>query len=116
MEELGIFASAFLTRIFHKELALRDARGRKRVRLDDVRACFEKAAMDVLNDVRTRDRKDVPVVQDVLLIVAEALTASGGLIENALVFVPANRRPHGPVDHEDTLAHGGFEFRTAIRA
>jgi hypothetical protein len=72
--------------------------------------------MDVLDDVRARDRKDVPVVQDVLLVVAEALPTRRGLIEHALVLIPANRRPHGPVDDEDALAHGGFEFSAAIGA
>ena len=72
--------------------------------------------MNVLNDVRAGDGEDVAVVQDVLLIVAKALTTRRGLVEHAFVFVPANRCPHGPVDDEDTLAHGGFEFSAAIRA
>ena len=97
-----------------EEFRLRDARAGKRVCLDDVRTGFEEALVDVLNNIGARDREDVAVVQDVLLVVTEALAACRRLIENALGFVFANRRPHGPVDDQDTLAHGGFEFRAAV--
>jgi hypothetical protein len=45
-----ILAPTVLAWIFNKKLTLGDARGAEGVRLDDVRACLQEAAMDVSYD------------------------------------------------------------------
>jgi len=70
------------------------------------------SAVDVLDHIRPRERKDVAVVQQILLIIQEARAACVGLLQP----IAADGRPHGTVDDQDALAHGGFEFRAAIRA
>ena len=68
--------------------------------------------MDVLNDVWTGDGKDVAVIEQILLVGQEAGAARVSLFQP----VTANGRPHGPIDDQNSLAHGGFEFRADIRA
>ncbi len=95
-----------------EELRLRDARAGKGVRLNDIRSGFEEPAVDVLDDIGPRQREDVAVVEQILLVLEEAIPAGIGFFESIL----ADRRAHRAVEHQDTLAHGGFEFGTAIRA
>ena len=51
-----------LARIIHKKFALGDSRGAESIRLDDVRACLKKPAMDVANHLRLGQREQVTIV------------------------------------------------------
>ena len=92
--ERGILPAAVLPRIVDKEFALRDAGRAEGVGLDDVRASLEKAAMDVADHLRLRQREEVTVVQQVLLRVLEALPADVRFRH----AVGADRRAHRSVD------------------
>ena len=95
--ERGVFAAAVLARIVDEELALRDAGGAEGVGLDDVRAGLEKAAMDVADHLRLRQREQVAVVQQVLVRVLEALAADVGFLH----AVGADGRAHRAIDDGD---------------
>jgi hypothetical protein len=73
---------------------LRDARCAKRIRLNDVRARFQKPPMNVANHLRLRQRKKIPIVQEILLGILEPLAA------DVRFFHPigADRRAHRPVN------------------
>src|SRR5205823_6424315 len=97
--ERRVFASATLARVVHKKFTLANARGGEGVRLDDVRAGFEEAPMDVANDLRLRERVEVAIVLEVLPGVLEPLAANLRLAQ----AVVTNRRPHGAVNDDDAL-------------
>ena len=65
-----------LARIIDEEFALRDARRAKGVGLDDVRAGFKEAAMDVADHLRLRERKNIAVVQQIFFRIFEALATN----------------------------------------
>ena len=86
-----------LARIVDKELALRDAGRAKCIRLDNVRACFKKPPMNVANQLRPRQRKQVSVVQQVLFRVRKALPANVRFFHS----VVADRRPRRSINDGD---------------
>ena len=100
-----VFAPAVLARVLHKELALADARGGKGVRLDDVRAGFEEAPVNVANHLRLRERKQVAVIEQVLLRVGKALAAHVRLLHP----VGADGRAHCAVNDGDALGEQAFQ-------
>jgi hypothetical protein len=61
--------------------------------------------VDVFNDVWPGDAQDVPIVQEVLIVVFEPLPAGYLLIQQTLGLVFANGSAHGSVDDDDALAH-----------
>jgi hypothetical protein len=103
--ELRILAAAVLARVVDEELALRDARRSERVGLDDVRAGFEEAPVDVADHVRLREREDVAVVEQVLGRVLEPLAANVCLGHP----VRADGRAHRAVDDGDALLEEALE-------
>ena len=106
LEELGILAPAFFPRVFDKEFALRDAGRGEGVGLANVGTGFVKALVDVADDVGPGDRKDVAVVQQILLVASVALAASLRFIE----AVAADSGAHRAVEHEDSLRESVLEF------
>jgi hypothetical protein len=97
--EFGVFAAAVLARVVHEELALCDAGRAERVRLDDVRARLQKTPVNVADHLRLGEREEIPVVQEVLLRVAEALSPDVRLRH----AVGTDRRSHGAVDDDDAF-------------
>ena len=71
-----VFASAVLARIVHEEFALADARRRKSIRLNDVCTGFEKAAVDVTDRRRLRERIQITVVLQILLGIRKPFAAN----------------------------------------
>src|ERR1035437_7021338 len=70
--ELGILPATVLSRIFHKEFALGDAGRAESIGLADVRAGFEKPAMDIADNLWLSGGEDVPVVQKVFRRIRES--------------------------------------------
>ena len=103
--ERGILAAAVLARIVDEELALRDAGGAEGVGLDDVRAGLKKAAMDVADHLRLRQREEVAVVQQVLRRVLEALAADVRFRH----AVGADGRAHRSIDDGDAALEDLFQ-------
>jgi hypothetical protein len=66
--------------------------------------------MDVLDDVGSSDAQDVAVVQQILFIGQKPIAPRIRLFES----VTANRGAHRPIDNQDALVHGGFEFRADV--
>ena len=97
--ERRILASAVLPRIVDKEFALGDIGGPEGVCLDDVRACFQKPAMDIANRFWLSQREQVTVVQKALRRVLESL-ASDIRFRHA---VGADSRAHRAVDDRDSI-------------
>ncbi len=64
-----------LPRIVDKEFTLSDAGCAEGVRLDDVRPCFQKSAVDVTDHLWLRQGEKVTVVQQALRRVLEPLSA-----------------------------------------
>ena len=95
-----VFATAALARVVHEKFALADARRRKSVRLDDVRARFEKAPMDVADRAGLRERIKVAVVLEILFRILEPLAANLGLAQS----VGADSRAHRAVKDDDAFA------------
>ncbi len=98
--ERRVLAPAVLARIVDEELALPDAGRAEGVRLDDVRAGFEEAPVDVADHLRLREREEVAVVEQILLRVREALAADVRLLHP----VRADGRAHRAVDDGDAPA------------
>ncbi len=92
-----VLAAAVLARVVDEELALRDARRAERVGLDDVRAGFEEAPVDVADHVRLREREEVPVVEQILRRAFEPLAANVRFGHP----VRANGRAHRAIDDGD---------------
>ena len=86
-------------RVVHEKFALADARGGKSVRLDDVRAGLEKAAVNVANRRGLGQRVKVTVVLQVLLGICKALAANLLLA----LAVGADGRAHRAVDDDDAF-------------
>ena len=110
--EGGVLSSAVLARVVDEELALADAGRAEGVRLDDVGAGFEEAAVDVADHLRLREREEVAVVQQVLLRICEALAADVRLLH----AVGTDRRPHRPVDDGDALSGGERRAGESLKA
>ena len=103
--ELGIFAAAVLARIVHEELALGDAGRAKGVGLDDVRAGFQKPAMNIADHLRLSQREKVAVVQQVLRRVLEALAADVRFRH----AIGADGRAHRSIDDGDAALENLFK-------
>ena len=112
--ELRVLPPTVVTRVFDEQIALRHGGRPEGIRLDDVCPGLQEAAVNVLNDLRLRDAQDVAVVEQVLFVLGKASAASRCLVEHTLGFIFADGRAHGTIDHEDALAHGGFEFGAAV--
>ena len=97
--ERRVLAAAVLARIVDEELALRDAGRAEGVGLDDVGAGLEKAAVDVADHLRLREREEVAVVEQVLLRVLEALAADVRFLH----AVGADGGAHRAVDDGDAV-------------
>ena len=93
-----------LARVVNEELALSDARGTEGVGLDDVRAGFQKAAVNVANHLRLGEREDVTVVQQILLRIFEAFTTDVGFSH----AIGADGRAHRAVDDGDAVSKQVF--------
>ena len=109
--ERRVFAAAVFARVVHEEFALADARGGKSVRLDDVRARFEKAAMNVADASRLRERVEVAVVLQVLLGILEPFAANLRLGQS----VGADGRAHRAVNDDDAFAEEAFQMFGCVR-
>src|SRR4029079_6909364 len=92
-----VLAAAVLARIVDEELALGDGGRAERVRLDDVGAGLEEAAMDVTDHLRLGETEEIAVVQQVLARVLEARAADVGFLH----AVRPDGRPHRAVDDGD---------------
>src|SRR4029077_16291202 len=96
--ERGILSAAFLPRILHKKLALRNAGCAEGVRLDDVRTCLQKPTMDVTDHLWLGQGEEVTVVQQALGRTLEALSADVCLRH----AIRADRRAHRSVDDRNS--------------
>ncbi len=54
--------------------------------------------------------EDVAVVEQILVVVLEALAAGGRLVET----VATDRRPHRAIEHQDAFAEFFFEFGLGV--
>ena len=88
-----------LARVVDEELALGDAGGAEGVGLDDVRAGFEEAAMDVADHVGLGEGEEVAVVEQVFGRVLEALAADVGFLH----AVGADGGAHRAIDDGDSI-------------
>ena len=102
--EVGVFAASALAGVFYEELALGDAGGAEGVGLDDVRAGFEEAAMDVTNHVRLGQGEEVSVVQQVLFRIFEARASDVRFLH----AVGADGGAHGSIDDGDSCLQDLF--------
>ena len=73
--ERRVLATALLARVLDEELALPDARGRKGIGLDDVRAGLEEAAVDIADFIGAGEGIDIAVVLEILRGVLETFAA-----------------------------------------
>src|SRR6185312_2563736 len=81
------------------ELTLRDAGRAEGIGLDDVRARFEKAAVNIADHLRLREREEVAVIEKVLLSVLESLAAHVGFV----LAVGADGRAHRAVNNGNAV-------------
>ena len=112
LEELRILAAALFARVFHEKLALGDAGAGERVGLDDVRSGLQEPPVNVLNDVRPRDRQDVAVVEQVLFVALEPGATRIGLLQP----IATDRGPHRAINDGDAGAEQFFQFSADFRA
>ncbi len=91
--------------IVHKELTLRNRRRPEGVGFDNVRSGLQKPAMNVANQLRLRQRKQIAVVEQVFLRVLESLAA------NLRLFHPvgADGRPRRAIDDGDAASQHRFQ-------
>jgi len=94
-----IFTAAVVARVVDEELGLRDGSGAEGVGLDNVRSGFKKAAMDVADHLRLREREKVAIVEQIFGGVLEALAADVGFFH----AVGADGGAHGAVDDGDAV-------------
>jgi hypothetical protein len=95
-----VFAAAVLARVVQKKFALTDARSGKSVGLDDVRAGFKEAPVDVADHIRLSERVEVAVVLQVLFRVLETFAADVLLAE----AVSADGGAHGAINDDNAFA------------
>jgi hypothetical protein len=106
--ERRIFAPAMLARVVHEELALTNARGGEGVGLDDVRAGFEEAPVNVANHRWLRDREKIAVVLQIFPRILEAFAANVRLRPRRIC---AEGRAHRAVDDGDALLQQALQRR-----
>ena len=84
--------------VLHLVVRLGDRRRRERVRADQLRPALDQVLLvDVLDDLRLRDRQQVVVALDQHVVVLEPLRAERVLLELVLL----DHRAHGAVVHGD---------------
>jgi hypothetical protein len=83
-----------------------DGRGAEGVRLDDVRAGGDVLAVDLPDDFRLRDAKQVVVALHVAGPVCKLLAAIVGLLQ----FIALHHRAHRSVENEDAVGKQGADF------
>ncbi len=88
-------------RILDKKLTLRDRRRPKRIRLQNVRPRLQKSPMNIADHLRLRKRKQVPVIQQILVRILEPRPTDIRLRHP----IRPDRRPHRPVDDRNPLLH-----------
>ena len=99
-----------IARIRDEQIALGNTRRAKRVCLNDIRPGLQETPMNVLNDFRLGDGKDVPVIQQVFVVIFEALAPGHSLIQQALGLVFPNGGAHRPIDHKNAIEGRGAKF------
>ena len=92
--ERRVLPAAPLPRIFDKEFALRDAGCPEGIRLDDVRPCLEKSAMNIANHLWLGQREEVAVIQQALRRILKALPADVRFRHS----ISADSRAHRSID------------------
>src|SRR4030095_5401514 len=97
--EFRILPATTLAGIVHEEFALPDAGRGERVGLDDIRAGFEEAAVDIANHLRLREREKIAVVEQILLRFLEPLAPDVRFLH----LVAANGRAHRSVEDRDAF-------------
>ena len=110
LEKLGVFASAVRLAL-KKKVMKTDGRAAEGVGFDDVRAGFEITPVDFVDEIGFREEQDLETALEVFSFpILEAVAAITGFAE----FVLLDHRPHGPVEHDDALAHERFERMESI--
>ena len=101
----GLAEADFRGERFGAVVGLGDARGAKRVGLDQVGARREIGVVDPADHVRAREHEDLVVAAQIARVIAEAIAAEVRLAEAARL----DHRPHRAVDHEDPLGEDRLE-------
>ena len=96
--ELGILALV-VSRWGDEKVALRDGGPGKSVGFDDIRSRLVEAFVNISDDVGAGQCQDITVIEQVFMVVFEALAAGGGLVEP----VATNGRSHRPIKDEDAF-------------
>lgn len=78
-------------------IGLRYGRAVERVGFEDVGACFEKCPMDIRDELRLRDGKQVVIPLQGVWMVFELLAAKILFAQT----VALNHRSHGAIEHHD---------------
>lgn len=100
IKELGVFDAAGFAGVLDEELGLGEDGAGEGIGLADVGAGLVEALVDVGDDIGAGEREDVAIVQEVLVVVLEAVAAGVGLLQ----FVAADGGSHGSIEDHDALA------------
>ena len=96
----GGFVVDLAHRVLQAVVGLGDARGGEGVGGDDVRARRQVGAVDVLHRIRSRQRKNIAIALQRLVVVGETPAAVVGFEQAELL----QHRAHGAVEHQHALA------------
>lgn len=110
LEEFGIFFAAGFAGVFDEEFGLGEDGAGEGVGFADVGTGFVKALVNVGDDIGAGNGKDVAVVEEVFVVVLEAIAPGIGFGE----FVATNGGAHGSVEDHDAFREGGFKLAGRI--
>ncbi len=108
----GALAVEVIDRAFHLVIGLRDARGRKRVGLQNIRPRHGVAEMDILDRIRLRQDQKVVIALLVTGTPNETITAEVVLVKSKALDL----RAHGTIENEDALFSRLFQRLQNFRA
>ena len=92
------------------ELLHADRAGAEGVRLDDVGARLQVAAVDLRDVVGAGEAEDVGEVLEVFVVIGEPLAAHGRLVEPQILDL----RPHGAVEDQNPFVEERFELVSLV--
>ncbi len=110
LEEFRSFLAAGFAGVFDEELGLGERSAREGVGFADVGTGFIEALVNVADDIGAGEGEDVAIVEEILGVVFEAVSAGVGLAE----FVATNGGAHGSIEDHDAFGKGGFEFGSEV--
>ena len=110
VEEFRVFFAAGLAGVLDEEFGLGEDGSGEGVGFADVGSGLVEALVDVADDIGAGEGEDVAVIEEVFMVVLEAIAAGVGFVQ----FVAANGGAHRSIEDHDAFRKGGFELAAGI--